>query len=286
MSVPIEEQLYYEEDALATVSELVTSLTQALQKTPLPVLTQLNPLKQQHNAFQPKAQPGKGPGTGGDSAGPNLVRVIIVAGSSEELETVRTFLSAYDTQAWLWRPYRPDNDRTIGAEVQIITGERDLRCEFIEADDNVCARIREAANRNEIVLVLADPWTLRLPKYANRLQPFDQIYLLNCALLMVWNGKDDETKQQATALEEELRNVFQNKTVSPPPPGHVFYGIDTYGEFVSQLRRALVEAQLRIIDKSTRHRRAESAALQQQAELAGINVSNRATLQGPVGGPS
>jgi FxsC-like protein len=272
----------YEEDALATVTALATALIRSMTGPPLPALAELKPLKQLRNIFRSHPQLSQGVVSGAEFNGPNLVRIVVAAGKREELEQVRTFVSAYDSEAWSWRPYSPQSTVAIGAEAQIATGKTGLRCEFVEIDDEVCEKIKEAARRNEIVIVLADPWTLKLPTYAERLSPLDQLYLVNCALLVVWNNTDQETAQRTEELETGLRGVFATK-ITYPPPGHLFKGIDSHGELCRQLERALTEARLRIIETVPRARRVINQNLMSQAQQAGIDATSRATLQGPVG---
>lgn len=274
----------YEDDALAAVTAFAAALVKAAQGPQLPVVAALKPLKQQHNLLR-MTPASAACDRGAEFNGPNLARIVIAAGSREEIEQVRTFVSAYDSQAWSWRPYAPDSDRPIGADVQVITANSGLRCEFVPVDDNVCARIQEAARHNEIVIVLADPWTLRLPAYAGRLSPLDQLFLVNCGVLMVWNGADQETAQQAANLQSTLRGVFSMKSRFPPP-GHVFSGINSNAELKQQLEKALTEARLRIIETAPAVRRVDSQQLSDQAAQSGIDPLSRATLQGPSGAPT
>jgi len=270
----------YQDDAVLAVTAVSSALLPAV-RNPLPPLPRLEPWKTQQNIFKAPA-PGQPP-PALSSTGPNLVRVVVVAGSRTEIQTVRTIISSYDAQGRLWRPYLSDSQRPIAAEAQRIAGEKDLICEFLAVDDDLCDRIRESADRNEIVIVLADPWTLSLPDYAKRLRPYDQLYLLNSAMLVVWNGKDEETNRRMADLESGLSDVFLNK-FQHPPPGHLFKEITSHSDLLKHLSLALTEAQLRIIGLTTRHGRADHAGLRQDAASAGIDVATRATIPVPVAG--
>jgi FxsC-like protein len=272
----------YQEDGLITVSVLAEALCDSLRQ-PLPAWNRLRRLKEARDAF--RFSTGSGAASGYREAtftGPKVVRAVVAVGKRIELESVRTMVTAYSHDGRLWQPYLPDSSRPIGAEVQRLAGEMGLLCEFIEVNQDVCERIKTAAEEYEIVLVVADPWTLRLESYARHLRGYDQLYLLNCALLMVWNPKDAETVEKAAELGAALEDVFRNK-FQIPPPGHLFRGIDDHQGFALQVTRALTETQLRIVDLASRHRRAEHTGLREAAAREGIDVATRAVLHGPVG---
>jgi FxsC-like protein len=164
------------------------------------------------------------------------------------------------------------------AEAQIVVGKEDLESVVLPLDHELCCKIDEAEKNNEIVVLLGDPWTLKVSAYADQLRPFDKRLSVNCAFIVVWNMNDDETKQRNDELEDTLSGIFLNKKALPPP-GHLFNGVGSCTEFAAQLKGALIEAKLRVIQAASRHRRADDVRLKEQASQAGINVATAPVLQ-------
>src|SRR5258707_168774 len=123
----------------------------------------------------------------------------------------------------------PEANDSIMLEAQRAALDEGLASEVLTLDQELCDKIDAAENSNEIVVVLADPWTLRLRKYADHLRRFDRRLSANCAFIVVWNKKDEETTQKSTELEDNLGNIFLNK-MTFPPPGHLFIGVDNRDE--------------------------------------------------------
>ena len=267
------------DDALTFTTVLSASIAQALRK-PLPPANA-------RPSFDKIRVPGgfsgsttaAATGIGSDQERKtNRVRVVIAVGRKAELAAVRTIVSSYEDEGRLWRPFMPDSPLSIMAEAQGVVAREDLESIILPLDSQLCDRIDEAEKNNEIVLVLADPWTLKLSAYADQIKPFDRRLSVNSALIVVWNRNDDETNQRNAELEDALNGIFLNKMIFPPP-GHLFSGVGSCAEFTAQLKGALVEAKLRVIHAASRHRRVEDARLKEQAGQAGINVAVAPVLQ-------
>jgi FxsC-like protein len=267
------------DDALSFTSVLSASIAQALQK-PLPPANARPSFDQilVPSGFSGSTTAARA-GIGSDQAKKtNRVRVVMAVGRKAELAAVRTIVSSYDDEGKLWRPFAPDSPLTIMAEAQGVVAREDLESVVLPLDHELCGKIDEAEKNNEIVVVLADPWTLKVSAYADQLRPFDRRLSVNCAFIVVWNKNDDETKQRNDELEDTLNGIFLNKKIFPPP-GHLFSGVGSCTEFAAQLKGALIEAKLRVIQAASRHRRADDVRLKEQASQAGINVAAAPVLQ-------
>jgi FxsC-like protein len=267
------------DDARSFTSVLSASIAQALQK-PLPPANARPSFDQipVPSGFSGSTTAAR-PGIGSDQAKKtSRVRVVMAVGRKTELAAVRTIVSSYDDEGKLWRPFMPDSELTIVAEAQGVASRADMESVVLPLDHELCDKIGEAEKNNEIIVVLADPWTLRLPRYADQIRPFDTRLSVNCTFIVVWNRNDDETNQRYDELEETLDSIFLNKKMSPPP-GHMFSGVGSCTEFADQLKGALTEANLRVIQAASRHRRADDARLKEQANDAGINVATAPVLQ-------
>jgi FxsC-like protein len=269
------------DDALAFVSVLAKQMVDALA-VPLPEAETLASLDRMANAFAgggPAMAHGNQPSV---SKKTNYARIIVVAGRKLELETVRTIVGSYDSDGPMWRPFIPESDRNITAEAQVVVADENLVSDVVSVDDQLMEQIEKAENNNEIVLLLVDPWTLLLPQYADWMKPFDKRFSANCALIAIRNGNDEETKRRSADLENVLGEVFPIK-INFAPPGHVFSGVQSRNELLFHLKQAITEAKLRIIQVTSRYRRAEQPLLQRQAAEAGIDLTAPAVLRNTAG---
>jgi FxsC-like protein len=73
--------------------------------------------------------------------------------------------------------------------------------------------IRQAEAANEVVLIVVDPWTVRIKSYRDPLQAYDEQNFINCELLVPWNGADAETAASVADLRYSLRQSFQRTYV-------------------------------------------------------------------------
>jgi FxsC-like protein len=271
------------DDALDFVSVLARQMADALA-VPLPEAETLTPLDRMPNAFASGGAAAAQNNQPAVSKKTNCVTIIVAAGQKLELEQVRAILASYDDDCRMWRPFIPESDRSIWAEAATVAGSENLGSEVLPVDDQLIKRIEKAEENNEIVLLLVDPWTLLLPHYADRIKPFDKRYSANCAMIAIWNGNDEETKRRSEDLEKVLGDVFPHK-IHFVPSGHVFTGVQSRSELLFHLKQAITEAKLRIIQVTSRHRRAEQPLLQRQAAEAGIDVTAPALLRNTSGYP-
>lgn len=263
----------FRDDSLTFTSVLAKSIIQT-RTNPLPPSNEIAPFDQTASAFASRV-------AGGHSSQireANLVTVFMAVGRKSELEAVRSIVGSYDNEGKRWRPFMPDSSLSISAEAQGVIAGEDLESVVLPLDQALCDKITAAEERNEIVVVLADPWTLQLQPYADQLKPFDKRLSANCAFIVVWNKEDQETIQKSGELESKLREIFFNK-MAVPPPGHLFSGVDSRTGFLTEFKKALTEAKIRVIQVASRHRRADHAGLQQLASQAGISVTAPAVLQ-------
>jgi FxsC-like protein len=71
--------------------------------------------------------------------------------------------------------------------------------------------LREARRLNNVILILVDPWSVRLPELQQFLRDFDAEEFPNSAVLVNWNGKDPEVAGKAAQLEAVLKEHFQGR---------------------------------------------------------------------------
>ena len=130
------------------------------------------------------------------------------------------------------------------------------------------------------MVVLADPWTLRLPRYADLLSQYDGVTLVNCSVLVLWNDEDSETGAQKQMLQRSLSTVFRRKLILKPP-AHEWDSIRSVKDLTAKLEEALERLRMMILQLGTAGRKAESAAIVEQAKMAGIPIEDKPTLATP-----
>jgi FxsC-like protein len=268
-------------DRSLAISELARDLADALD-SPLPPASSPAVLADTNPAWDLTAQAAKRPGHRPAAADRRIrVNLTVAAGGKRELETVRTILSSYGEDALDWCPFSPEAEAPIVIEAQDAARRVNLVCVPRVVDDHLCDWIKAAPDQNEIMLILADPWTLQLSSYAEKLGGVDRLHLGYGALLCIWNGRDEETQQRADELEQTLSEIFATKW-DRPPENHMFHGIDSLEQAKKHLDTVLDDLRNLLIRRATRVLSASHDQLRKSAEQAGIDVSSRAVVQGPV----
>jgi FxsC-like protein len=72
-------------------------------------------------------------------------------------------------------------------------------------------RLREAKRLNNVILIMVDPWSVKLPELRKFLLDFDAEEFPNSAVLVNWNGNDPETSTQAAQLKAVLQDHFNGR---------------------------------------------------------------------------
>lgn len=266
------------------VSSLAQKLVEAGNEVGPAQTNVLLPLSEVENAFHISLSIAGKAHAPAISGSPQNVRFIFIVARRSELRGVRTSLEGYhEDTSWFWRPYHPHADVAIGLLAQETASKLKLRYLELEPSEDVVAQIRELERAKEIVVLLADAWSIRVPRYALPLQKYDEAMLANCAVLVPWNDIDPETTGHRPALERSLRSVFPRKTELCPPCHH-WDTIHSEKDLREKLERALTEVRLTVLRVTDAQRRAESLELRQTAEQQGIKVATKPDLSASAGG--
>jgi FxsC-like protein len=145
--------------------------------------------------------------------GLKYVRYVFVAGLKMQMEGLRTVNNSYANfrDRRDWRPCFPDQDLPVGG---IATGpaKADQRgFEFLAPTPHLMDHLREARRLNNVILVVVDPWSVKLPDFHQFLQDFDAEGFPNSAVLVNWNGKDPETMARKQQLQLDLLDYFRGR---------------------------------------------------------------------------
>ena len=195
-------------------------------------------------AAQPAA-PGAAPEAGPTPAGPRFVEFVLVAGAQSDFDRDRRRNRIYyGTSPLEWCPYRPDVDRPAGILAQQVAADQNLYTLPTLPDEELEDRLRRAQERNTIVVLLVDTWTLHIQRYQEILSDFDEKNYANTAVLVIWNANDDETVASEAALEEMVRATFFYRAQGANPG--TFVRVRNVDEFRRDLAEALETARRRM----------------------------------------
>jgi FxsC-like protein len=182
------------------------------------------------------------------ASGPRYAHFVFVAANRGELSNMASIRdhAAYDDEGAFWKPYLPPRDETIFT-VATYTARR-LRLTPIEipVDCGIDELLDRARAEETIVVIIVDPWTLLLPRYADLMSRCDRVDLYNCAILIAWNHQDPQTQRELESLTAEARRTFASKWSNRP--ANFYHDAATSLEsFCGILATALTRAQSNII---------------------------------------
>ncbi len=153
------------------------------------------------------------PFPGINKPGLKYVRYVFVAGLKNEMVTLRETRECYANSLNRkdWRPCYPDLTRPVE---KIATGPAKAASktyEFVEHSPQLMTRLREARRLNNIVVLVVDPWSVKLPNMRQFLDDFDSEEFPNAGVLVNWNAKDPETTAQTAKLQEMMQDHFKGR---------------------------------------------------------------------------
>jgi FxsC-like protein len=232
-------------DYKSFVSSFAQKVVDAARGPALPPLPYLPKLNNVRNAFTESLSTKSTEWTPG---GPNSVKFVFVAARPSEIKKIRRELGPYDRRgASLWRPYLPECSDSVGWIAQQIALNERLLYSEISFNSRMIRELKAADQRNEIVVLVVDAWTIRIPRYEGILRAFDLSGLLNCAVLIPWNVADEETQDFGRSLQDQLKVTFRAKFSVRDPV--VFQdSIYSVEELKVGMRNALTAIKMKIIE--------------------------------------
>ncbi len=142
------------------------------------------------------------------------VRFYFVAANADEIRTVRSpdatrYYGAHGGRDW--RPYVPDQDLELGWFVQGALQREKVYARPVPLTKTAANELADAQAQGELLIVMVDPWSARLPKYQALLSDFDTQASNYSAVLVPWNAQDAETIAHRQTLEDALLVVLPTK---------------------------------------------------------------------------
>src|SRR4051794_20719627 len=87
---------------------------------------------------------------------------------------------------WDWKPY--ENELSVGAMAQEITGKLGLRYEEVPCDDALPTRLGDTRDHDVPTILFADPGSFSVRQIETAMREYDRLYLLNCGLIVLGSG--------------------------------------------------------------------------------------------------
>jgi FxsC-like protein len=227
------------------VSRFARKLVKVATEYPLPSLDTVPPLPDVPSAFADKGPAPKKTA----QAGPSYAEFIFVAATRAEMqaEGIRLGLKDYGDEGWNWKPY---SKVPVGIFAQAAASEESFRYQANPLTSDLMQQLEEADKSNTIVIVVIDPWSLRIPRYRQLMLDYDSRAFLNCGILVLWNAKDAETIESRAVLEQTMRATFSRQLLSNLPQ---FFrpNVQSAEEFKRELSQMLTALRLKILERAS-----------------------------------
>jgi FxsC-like protein len=151
---------------------------------------------------------------------PRYVLFVYVVGHATEIQTVvRNNVNAYSDnkeEIERWKPFLPPFNQEIAIIVQKISSEKNFIYKDFLAGDDLIKNIKKAKDSNKIVIIIVDPWSLKLPKYSKIMEEYNERHFFNCDVLFVLNVKDQETQVKQSELRGKMEQILFTKIDDKP----------------------------------------------------------------------
>jgi FxsC-like protein len=180
-------------------------------------------------------------------ANPRYVKFVFVVGRQKEMHEaqIRRRIEYYRESGAEWTPYLPDVKQQIDLLVKRIALDRDFSPEdTIDLNDDLLHRIEEVKNKNQIVVIVVDSWSLKIPNYREWMKKFDGKSFLNCIVVIPWIN-DDETIAGRSELNNFVMATFPTRILNNSP--NFLDCVDSVDKLNDQLGRTLCETKQKII---------------------------------------
>jgi FxsC-like protein len=191
----------HEDDWKKLATRLAQKIVDASAAHPLPELAHLRPLDAVESAFHGAAQAEP---DAGDRAW-----FVFVAPKPGELQPPRVSVDRYRKIGGRdWRPFHPDAKEPVGLIAQTAASQYDRYFEEAPLAPDLLPRLKAAEAAGEPVVILVDPWSLKLAGYRAMMKALDKQIVDTSGILISWNAPDDETAAHRAELETLVATTF------------------------------------------------------------------------------
>jgi FxsC-like protein len=200
--------------------------------------------------------------------GPRHVQFIFVAGTREELGTLRDHVDAYGARSDDWRPFHPEAEAAIREVAVQVAGSEGFYTEPLPLGPDLTARLDAAEAQHNVVAMIVDTWTLRLADYHTHVREYDRRAYANCVVLVPWNDADAESMKNRPLLQQAVQATFARR-LQAKDPATFLDAIGSPDDLRRSLASALAAARANIIRFTEVQRRVESANVFRKPIISG-----------------
>lgn len=220
------------------------------------------------NAFARPADeaPQRRDAAGAPVAGPRHVTFLVAAGGRGDMQLLRSDLEVYGDDWADWRPYHPVCSDRIAVRAQQEASSQDMTSAADIVTGAIFETLERAKERNELVVVLLDPWALHLPQYEALLARLDGVRSQHAAVLVPWEPGHVPPTGHGTALQDKLIAVLGGWADAGE---YAYRGELTSIEvFADSLQQVLMAVRARVVSRAEVARRAAEAGPSLRPSLA------------------
>jgi FxsC-like protein len=247
------------------------------QKVPIPPLNTFPDLCDIESAWKATHGPLTHAPIPGDLEGAGTTRFFFVAGSGSEYVQVRQHVGCYNFQGGrFWAPYHPAVNDQVSFISYRAAGHAQANYKDLPVTDQLIQQIQDAEDTNTIVLLVVDPWSVKVQTFRDLLEEFDSHAFLNCGIVITWNAQDGEPESEHIKLRQDLSAAFKRVLRLR----HMYYrdSVASASDLEKELCKAILEIRSRLMQQATEVRSAEPIDLQANS-LRAMPI-----IQAPVGG--
>ncbi len=179
---------------------------------------------------------------------------VYVAACADEFKKkeIKQKIEAYyngDECAKEWKPYWPADNDSIGIIAQRVATNKKFHYDYLSLPDNqkngcLIKKLEDVEKENKIVIIILDPWSLMLPKYAKIIKEYDRRDFYHCTLMILFNHEDQDTKHSYRELKRKINETFPTKIITK---SYYFRGeVLSVRQLKRELARALREIRANI----------------------------------------
>nr|MDT0660123.1 TIR-like protein FxsC [Micromonospora sp. DSM 115978] len=234
---------------LRLVSHLARQIVETAEGHRLPGPGLVGRFDEITNAFAVSA--GNAPGLSASPAGSRRVHFVVAAPNREQIRTLRRDRACYGETYADWAPYRPSLRDPLARFAQLIAERQRFDAE-VGGIDELPDRIDRANQENHVLVLLVDAWSARLTEHREALRVYDERNEPTTGVLIPLPRADKETEAHRVELVQEVLGALARNNLR----GDALFktGIETHGDFDSELQNVLEEAQNRIYRRGRPHR--------------------------------
>jgi len=166
------------------------------------------------------------------------VYFVVAAGTAEEMRALRRTVEQYGALAEDWRPYSEDVSPLVLRACEI-AHQQELVPHPQPAGPDLADIVARAADKNQIVVLLVDPWALQVDSYQRLIREYNGAERRRTGALVPWPS-DDETAQRSDELVDQVETALDDRLIQPESCRIWLRSVD---EFKADLSKMLVQIQ-------------------------------------------